>query len=177
MTIFVGVDPGANGAIAVLKDANTIFRLFDLPIDHVMINKKERSRLNPGKTLALFRTLDQVRDPLHVLIEHPTIRPLQTRDKQTGARVMRQPGAAGMFSFGENYGILLCALTAAGLPFTEVSPATWMSGVGVHGKDDARRLAAQWFPVHANYFSHKKDDGRADATLLALWGLRRAQCS
>lgn len=41
-----------------------------------------------------------------------------------------QPGSA-MFKFGQSYGTLRMALTAAYIPFDEVRPATWQKAMGV----------------------------------------------
>jgi hypothetical protein len=40
------------------------------------------------------------------------------------------------------------------------------------GKDGARARAMELFSHNVDYFKRKKDDGRADAALIAAWGLR-----
>lgn len=42
----------------------------------------------------------------------------------------KQPGSA-MFKFGASYGGLRMALTAAGIPFEEVTPQKWQKGLGI----------------------------------------------
>ena len=41
-------------------------------------------------------------------------------------------------------------------------------------KELSRRRAIETWPGSAGMFARKKDDGRAEAALLALWGQRRA---
>lgn len=50
------------------------------------------------------------------------------------------PGSA-MFNFGKSYGLLLMALTAAEIPFEEVTPQRWQKGLGIppRGKDEEKR--------------------------------------
>jgi crossover junction endodeoxyribonuclease RuvC len=40
------------------------------------------------------------------------------------------------------------------------------------GKDGARARAMEVFPWNVDLFKRVKDDGRADAALIAAWGLR-----
>jgi len=42
------------------------------------------------------------------------------------------------------------------------------------GKDGARARAAELFPAYAQMFARKKDDGRADAALIAWWSVTRS---
>jgi len=50
--------------------------------------------------------------------------------------------------------------------------AIYMEKVGGTTKDDARRMATDLWPGHAPDFARKKDDGRADAALIAEYGRR-----
>jgi hypothetical protein len=52
-------------------------------------------------------------------------------------------------------------------------PAVWTKDMKV-GSDKSlhRQRATERFPTHAASFARVKDDGRADAALLADWGLR-----
>jgi crossover junction endodeoxyribonuclease RuvC len=42
----------------------------------------------------------------------------------------------------------------------------------VGGKDASRARAMELFPDHLALFKRVKDDGRSDASLIALWGYR-----
>jgi hypothetical protein len=41
-----------------------------------------------------------------------------------------QPGSA-MFKFGRNVGVLIGCLTAAGIPFEEITPQRWQKALGI----------------------------------------------
>jgi len=58
-----------------------------------------------------------------------------------------------------------------GIPLDLVAPATWKRHFHLLGtaKDAARVLALARFPSAGRSLSRKKDSGRADALLIALW--------
>jgi crossover junction endodeoxyribonuclease RuvC len=65
-------------------------------------------------------------------------------------------------------------LAALEIPVTYISPQGWQKAVNARsGKDGNRQRAAEVFPAYAHMFSRKKDDGRADAALMAWWGATR----
>ena len=58
-----------------------------------------------------------------------------------------------------------------GLPITIITPQRWQKAMEVRGgKDGSRERAMQLFPMQSDLFKRKKDDGRADAALIALYG-------
>jgi crossover junction endodeoxyribonuclease RuvC len=64
---------------------------------------------------------------------------------------------------------------AAGMriPYSLVIPQTWKKALGVPAdKNAARARACQLFPNMASKFARVKDDGRAEAALIALFGYR-----
>lgn len=86
-------------------------------------------------------------------------------------------GTGSSFAFGRAYGIVEAALYAAGITPRMVPPAVWKASYGLPGgpagKVAARALARQLLGDQAGtWFDHVKDDGRAEAVLLAWWGLR-----
>lgn len=55
--------------------------------------------------------------------------------------------------------------------WTEVAPATWKKALGLDkDKDKSRAMAAKLFPGLAEQLKRKKDDGRAEALLIAYYG-------
>ena len=169
MTVVLGIDPGATGAIAILADGDLV-AVEDMPIDQVQVGAHLRSRISAHR---LWSILGSARGA-HVFIERPEARPLRGRDKATGQTVLRQPGAAGMLAFGEGYGMLVMGCVAAGMVLTELRPGAWKRAAGVAAaKDDARRKSADTFPRQAHLFARKKDDGRGDSVLLAVYGASR----
>jgi hypothetical protein len=79
--------------------------------------------------------------------------------------------AALAFRFGQSDGILRGVLGSLNLPMIEVAPVRWKRYLGLTGKpkDVARTLAIQRFPDAAAQLTRKKDVGRADAILIALY--------
>jgi len=76
-----------------------------------------------------------------------------------------------VFSFGRSFGMIEGILATLQIATTFVPPATWTKGVGRSpGKDASRARAMELFPAHQLMFSRVKDDGRADAALIAYWG-------
>ena len=78
-----------------------------------------------------------------------------------------------MFGFGRSLGVVEGVLAALGIPVTYVAPATWTKAMGkAQGKDASRRRAMELFPEHQQLFKRVMDDGRAEASLIAVWGIK-----
>jgi crossover junction endodeoxyribonuclease RuvC len=83
-------------------------------------------------------------------------------------------GTVGAFSFGKGYGMLLGILAANFVPLSLITPAVWKKAMQCPGdKDQARARASDVLPRHADKWLRKKDDGRAEAALLAVYGARQ----
>ncbi len=84
-------------------------------------------------------------------------------------------GVSSTFRFGEGYGVLQGIMaTHSNIRVILPRPSVWKMSMGVTAdKGSSLRLARQLFPAfETKYFSRIKDDGRAEALLLALFGLR-----
>jgi crossover junction endodeoxyribonuclease RuvC len=94
--------------------------------------------------------------------------------EQTGA--MTGQGVTSMFSMGRSLGIVEGVLAALQIPIVMVGPARWKRDMGLLGqtKDASRERVVQLFPGISHLFLRKKDHGRAEAALIALW-LRQAE--
>ena len=76
-----------------------------------------------------------------------------------------------MFRFGETYGATQMAVAAHKVPIQYVTPAKWKGHFRLNrDKGVSRGLATQRFPDCADLFKRVKDDGRAEAALIALYG-------
>ena len=86
---------------------------------------------------------------------------------------MAGQGVTSVFSLGRSLGVVEGALTALRIKTTLMTPQTWIKAMGVvGGKDGSRARAMELFPDHLSLFKRVKDDGRSDASLIALWGFR-----
>jgi crossover junction endodeoxyribonuclease RuvC len=147
----LGVDPGITGALA-LHDYGLWF-LLDMPV----AGDAKRREINGPELCRWLR----MRQPDHAFIEYAAARPGQ--------------GVASMFKFGVSYGAAKMALASCNIPYTIVTPARWKSAVGIQAgadKEASRLRALQLFPKLAEDLGRKKDHARADALLLAYYGMK-----
>lgn len=86
---------------------------------------------------------------------------------------MPDQGVSGVFRFGESYGVLRGVLGALNIPIVDVAPAVWKRHHGLlkTEKDAARALAIRKWPAADADLKRKKDIGRADALLIAAFGV------
>jgi len=152
MTVYIGIDPGFTGAVAFYwPDTNSI-EVHDMP---VYKNAKGKTELN------LYE--------LHEILTPEGDEPHMAIIEQVAA--MRGQGVSSMFRFGQSYGATQMAVAAHKIPMQFVTPAKWKGYLGLSkDKGVSRSLASQRFPQQADLFKRAKDDGRAEAALLALYG-------
>ena len=158
MSGIVGIDIGASGALALLTEAGELINVADMPI--LRDGPKNRPTVN-GPLLADIVTRWR---PARAFIEYVGARPGE--------------GAVGAFAFGRSRGIVEGVLGACRVPAAHIAPAAWKRAVGLPAgrdgaKDAARSAAIARWPQHAAMFARVKDDGRAEAALIALAGLMR----
>lgn len=150
--IYIGIDPGFSGAIAFYAPKENIVSIYDMPVYQ---NAKGKTEIN------LYE--------LHEILAPETDEPHMAIIEQVAA--MRGQGVTSMFRFGQSYGATQMAVAAHKIPMQFVTPAKWKSYLGLsRDKGVSRSLASQRFPKQADLFKRVKDDGRAEAALLALYG-------
>ncbi len=156
----LGVDPGASGGWAVVDHQGKLVGLGIFPTHTVKRSTKNVTMIDGPALAALFESAD----PTHAFVENVHSRPRQ----------------AGQFNFGLNTGIVHGLIYAAGVDMHLVSPASWKAVYGIkrgddqtkaQTKDQARQMAREIYPQHAHLFKRVKDDGVAEALLIALYGL------
>jgi crossover junction endodeoxyribonuclease RuvC len=156
MTRIIGIDPGLSGAVAVLTGTDSL-SVFDMPTMTVERNGKAKRQVSASELAEIIYIMKN--DDCHVYCE------------RVGA--MAGQGVTSVFSFGRSFGMIEGILAAFKLPVTYVAPATWVKAVGRgQGKDASRARAMEIFPNNQTDFKRVKDDGRADAALIAYWGSR-----
>lgn len=161
MTI-IGIDPGKNGGIAWITDGKpcvekmpeTLQDLWNLFADDIAT-----MNIHHGYNECIAY-LEQV----HVAPSFEKSEGGKTNNHRMGAR--------SAFTFGNGFGHLEMALTAAGIPFERVSPQKWQRAMGCLTKGDkniSKARAQELFP------QLKVTHAKADALLIAEYGRRANQ--
>ena len=85
---------------------------------------------------------------------------------------MEGDGVSQAFNFGRAAGAAEAIVKRQGARFVFVTPPVWKKAMGLVrvAKDDSRAKAMDLWPARAAEFRRKKDDGRADAALIAEYG-------
>ena len=150
----IGIDCGLSGAIALLENGKLV-SVHDMPTLTIESNKKAKRQVSAPMLAAI---IGQIK-PDHAYVEKPASRPGQS--------------VVAMFGFGRSLGVVEGVLAALQVPCTYVAPATWTKAMGkAQGKDASRHRAMELFPEHQQLFKRVMDDGRAEASLIATWGIR-----
>ena len=146
MTVILGIDPGVSGAVAFYHpEASGRIAVDDVPVAGGEINTSELARL--------------------IRIHRPTLAVIER------AQAMPGNGGVSMFNYGRAYGDVRGVIGALDVPLHFVTPATWKRHFGLTSdKEESRARAIRLFPAVADYFKLKRHHGRAEATLIALYG-------
>lgn len=141
----LGVDPGLSGGVA-----------FYFPTHPHLISVEDMPTAAGAVDAAMLA--DRIRQfgPTLAIIEQVGARPGQ--------------GVSSTFRFGSSYGAVLGVVAALGIPAHLVAPGRWKRHFRLSSdKEEARALAIRLWPS-SRHFSRKKDDGRAEAALVARYG-------
>jgi len=151
----IGIDPGLSGAICLLDGLNRV-TIWDMPTVEVLRGRKTKRELD---LTALSTIIFGITDEAVAYVE------------QVGA--MPGQGVSSMFSFGKSYGGTLGILAALQVPVQEhVPPQRWQKALNVRkGKDGSRLRASELLPSYMSLWARVKDDGRAEAALIAYYGM------
>lgn len=159
----LGIDPGVEGAVALLcAEDGGLIRVMDMPVVDVRVGKTARHRIASSSLAAMLKSFAAD----HVVIEHVQGRPTDV------------PTRAGELCRAS--GIVEGIIAALGIPLTIVQPQAWRRAMGValpagstapQRKEASRQRALQLWPAHAAWFLRKMDADRAEAALIARWGV------
>ena len=154
MNYYIGIDPGKHGAIAILNEDGSLWRLIDMPN-------------NIGK---------EVYDFLYDSIEFAEGAAIVAFIEQ--AQAMPKQGIKGAFVYGKGYGEIIAVLKILKIAFQEIHSLSWKREFKLLKKDkiDSVKVAEQLFPdVYVSFRSDRGRllDGRAEAMLIAEYCRRR----
>lgn len=161
--ITFGCDPGLSGAIATLIDGEP-GPILDMPILRI----GEKNEVDAIALARFVRDMRSLRPGANVTAFVERVRAMPNKEGP-GARKM---GAQSSFNFGDGFGQVKATFRVLGIEPVFVEALTWKRHMGLLGqeKDAARLLAIRRFPGSEPDLRRKKDCGRADAMLVALWG-------
>jgi crossover junction endodeoxyribonuclease RuvC len=157
-TMFLGVDIGVRGAIAIITGGGELVAVDDMPV--LADGPAGRRNVNAPLLAEMIASSHAMR----AFVEYVGARPGE--------------GPTGAFSFGRSRGVIEGVMAALGVPVEFLTPPTWKRLAGIApgkegAKDAARAEAIRRWPSKASLFARVKDDGRAEAALIAVAGLLR----
>lgn len=146
--IYIGIDPGKSGAMAILNGDPEEHEVEIIPYD-------PEAYFNALDTKYLYRKICCL--------------------ERVGA--MPGQGVTSMFRFGENFGIIQGILIATKTPFELVMPQKWKKEFGITGdKNSSIAVCKRLFPdvsLLPTERCRKDNDGMAEALLMAEYARRR----
>ncbi len=153
-------DPGLSGAICFMNGGQ-IVELIDTPTRPDGSNREI-------DILAVCRRIDKHK-PTHAIIEN--VQPMPSIPGPSGVR--RGMGAASSFRFGFATGQIRAVAACYGLEVRLVHPQSWKRWAGLKGSDktQSRMKALELMPSAVPWLGRAKDHNRAEALILALYGL------
>lgn len=148
--IYIGIDPGKNGGIAVIQDTGY------------------------GESYYHYYTYPYSDDNLLYVMKN--FGDLNSKCVLEKVNAMPGQGVVSMFNFGQNYGFIQGVLKAYNIPFELVPPQKWKKEFSVTSdKNTSIEVAKRLFPqvnLKATERCRKDHDGLAEALLIAEYGRR-----
>ena len=151
--IYIGVDPGKAGAFAIIDSYRR---------DPCVYPWDDQSFIEKMKIVTMMQ-------------EHGEPAKFVAAVEKVGARPGQ--GTVSMFSFGQSYGFILGVLSAFGIGYQLVPPATWKREYGIlkAGKQGSVEVCKRLFPgvsLKPTERSRKDSDGLADALCICEYARR-----
>lgn len=145
--IYIGIDPGQSGAMAIIKNGEIELYPFD-----------ELKYVNE-----CYLVKNCYKENAKCCLEHVSAMPGQ--------------GVTSMFKFGENFGFIQGVLQSYGIPYELVRPQKWKKEFSITSdKNTSIEVCKRLFPgvnLKRTDRCRKDDDGLAEALLMAEYARRR----
>lgn len=182
--MIIGIDPGLDGAVAVLHDDGEV-EFHDTPTMLVQGSTRKSRKYDVDEMVSIILgasgPLDSntYRHGFLVVIEYQQAMPDSLRGKgdacQVCGRSRKTQSSNASFGTGFGYGLWIGIVKAQQLPLEIVHPSSWkrrmMADFG-GGKDASILRAKNLSPTAADRLKRKKDHGRAEALLLCHYAQR-----
>jgi hypothetical protein len=162
--IFIGIDPGLNGAMAVLNPDLPHNYVQDTPYVEVMGKTKTKKGNLKIKREYFVSEMAKMLEPYSKIHFENVIVVIENVHSMPGE------GVSAAFSFGKGLGLWEGIIAAYRLRYEKITPQRWKKAMldGMGKEKDASRLQAQrLFPDLAEHLKLKKHHGRGDAILMA----------
>lgn len=156
--MIIGIDPGLSGAVCLI-DGQTALRVHSMPTAW-----EGKKRHVDGFFLArLFQNFDRICGD-----QRPTV----FLEKVSA---MPQQGVTSVFNFGRSYGAAEALVASMGWKLIRVPPSQWKRRAGLLKSTKRASIdrAIELFPEVRGRLRRQKDDGRAEALLIAYFGSSR----
>lgn len=152
--IALGIDPGLTGGLCIVAGGSAP-RVIDC-IDVPTTGADSKRRVDVHAVI----TFIQNNPPDFAFIER--------------AQAMPDQGASSGFNYGRAVGRLEACVEGLCIPLETVEPTAWKKAHGLikREKEDSRQRAIMLFPAAHAFFARKMDHGRAEAALIAHYGLK-----
>ena len=154
--IYLGIDPGITGAIAVYNgEDNTFFTVIDMPIQERIYGK--------GNEIDWEKLLEQL---LPYFMEGDITAVIEN------VGVMPRQGIVSAFAFGQVVGGLRVACISLGAQIVYIHPTAWKRKFALIGtdKNTVIEMVKEAYPESSSYLTLKKHHNRADAMAIAVAG-------
>jgi len=163
MPNYIGIDPGLNGGIASINNANDLKGIWLIPTFTVG-TKKEID------TKSLYQLLKPFKDNCKLV-------GIETQ------HAMPKQGVSSMFKIGKGYGIIIGILTALELPYIEIRSLEWQkvmfAGLDRTNTKDLSKIIAQRLHPKCEFKASKRctkiHDGMTDAVMIAHYTKLKAR--
>lgn len=161
--VILGIDPGLGGALAVISRVGTTTRLVEA-IDTPTEGEDARREVSAS----VLNFIQQHR-PDVAYIER--------------AQAMPGDGGSSAFIYGKAYGAVRMAVRGCLVMLVTIEVRAWKTALDLpsrprseyrQAKEDSRQKALQLFPEGAERFRRVGDHGRAEAALIAYYGMMLA---
>lgn len=145
MSVIVGIDPGITGGIACIANGKLV------GVEAMPIHDGRADGAEIDEILTTW-------EPDTVYVEN--------------TQAMPKNGSIASFSLGLNTGVILGVVQANHFALVRPRPIDWKRKMGLVGKDKnaSRGVASELFPEFRDRFKRVKDDGLAEACLIARYG-------
>lgn len=154
--LFLGIDPGLTGALAIVRCAPARTPELISCIDVPTAGEGAKRRVAVAKLADWLSTYE--RDIKVAYIER--------------AQAMPDQGGSSGFIYGRCTGALEAVVLLHGIPLRSAEPSVWKRAMGLlkQGKEASRSNARLLVTGSSEALARKLDHNRAEAMLIAVWG-------